>query len=537
MTIGRFNITICLCILSTICCLGQGEKEVYTNPILFSDYSDPDVVRVGEDYYMTASSFNCVPGLPILHSTDLANWSLVNYAIPRLSPDSTFSIPQHGNGVWAPCIRYHDGWFYIFYGDPDFGIFMTKSKKPKEDWTIPHLVHQAKGWIDPSPYWDEDGKAYLVHAFAGSRASIKSILVMHEMAPDGSALLTDGVMVFDGAKKHPTIEGPKLYKKGDYYYIFAPSGGVTYGWQDVLRSKDIYGPYEVKKVMHTGDTDINGPHQGGWVQSSEGDYWFYHFQDKGPWGRIVHVQPMKWNNGWPLIGIDTDGDGIGEPVTENKFPNANKESISSPFNRDNFDSTTLSPEWQWHANPKEEWAFIYGGMSQLRLYAVEQDPSVENLWNAGNLLLQKFQGPAFTATTLFTFHPARKKSPDEKVGLLIMGLDYSYVALSNEDGRLSLEQVICNDAEQGTGEKVISSLPFDSYRAYLRVSVNEAAKCQFSYSVDGQSYTLFGKPFQAKRGKWIGAKVGIFSTRQGKTNDAGYTDVDYFEMASYKKKQ
>lgn len=153
--------------------LGNGY---YQNPIIHADYSDPDIVRVGEDFYMTASSFNCSPGLPILHSKDLIHWGIVNYAFDRQLPDATFSTPQHGNGVWAPAIRYHDGFYYIFYGDPDFGIYMTKTTDPKSDWSVPQLIAEAKGWIDPCPLWDEDGKAYLVHAFAGSRASFKSVV-------------------------------------------------------------------------------------------------------------------------------------------------------------------------------------------------------------------------------------------------------------------------------------------------------------------------------------------------------------------------
>ena len=280
----------------------------YTNPILHSDFSDPDLCKAGNEFYLTASSFNCVPGLPILHSTDLVNWEIIGYALPELY-DTVFNRPQHGNGVWAPSIRYHNNEFYIYWGDPDLGIYMVKAEKPEGPWSNPHLVHAAKGWIDPCPFWDEDGKAYLVHAFAGSRAGIKNILVMHEMGTDGYTINPTPVLVFDGHKNHPTIEGPKLYKRNGHYYIFAPAGGVKTGWQTVLRSNNIFGAYEEKIELHQGNTNINGPHQGGYVELDSGESWFVHFQDKDAYGRIVHLQPVQWVNNWPLMGIYINYDG------------------------------------------------------------------------------------------------------------------------------------------------------------------------------------------------------------------------------------
>jgi beta-xylosidase len=303
----------------------------YTNPIIHADYSDPDVIRVGNDFYLTASSFNCIPGLPILHSTDLVNWELIGYAVEKLPPFDVFNKLQHGNGVWAPSIRFHNGEFFIYWGDPDFGIYVIKATKPEGPWSPPHLVQPAKGWIDPCPFWDDNGKAYFVHAFAGSRAGIKNILVINELSPDGMSLNEKSTLVFDGNLNHPTIEGPKLYKRNGYYYIFAPAGGVKPGWQLVLRSKNIYGPYEEKIVMHQGNTLINGPHQGGYVELKSGESWFIHFQDKYAYGRILHLQPVTWVNDWPLIGIDQNNDGIGEPVINYKKPNVGKSCKSKPY--------------------------------------------------------------------------------------------------------------------------------------------------------------------------------------------------------------
>jgi beta-xylosidase len=266
----------------------------YKNPVLHADYSDPDVVRVGDDFYLAASSFNAAPGLPILHSKDLVNWELLAYALKEQPPADVYSKPQHGKGVWAPAIRYHNGQLYIYYADPDYGIYMVKARNAAGPWSPPLLVKAAKGWIDPCPLWDDDGSAYLVNAMAASRSGIKSILVVSRMSADGTRLLDDGILVFDGHDKNPTIEGPKFYKRNGYYYIFAPAGGVETGWQLALRSRNVYGPYEPRVVLAQGKTQINGPHQGGWVETLPGQPWFIHFQDKGAYGRVVHLQPVRW---------------------------------------------------------------------------------------------------------------------------------------------------------------------------------------------------------------------------------------------------
>lgn len=239
----------------------QSDKGdgTYQNPILYADYSDPDAIRVGDDYYLIASSFNKVPGLPILHSKDLVNWKLIGYALNKLVPYNHFKTVQHGNGVWAPAIRYHNNEFYIYYPDPDFGIYLVKAKSINGPWSEPLLVQEGKGLIDPCPFWDDNGKAYLVHAFAGSRAGIKSILVIKEMNAAGNQIIGGGQIVYDGHKDDPTIEGPKMYKRNGYYYLFAPAGGVSTGWQTVLRSKTVFGPYERRVVMDQGQSAINGP--------------------------------------------------------------------------------------------------------------------------------------------------------------------------------------------------------------------------------------------------------------------------------------
>lgn len=507
--------------------LGNGT---YKNPILHADYSDPDICKVGDDFYMTASSFNASPGLPILHSKDLVNWTLIGYALDRQKPDDHFSKPQHGNGVWAPAIRYHNGEFYIYYGDPDFGIYMLKTKDPYGPWEEPVLIQEGKGLIDPCPIWDEDGKAYLVHAFAGSRAGIKSILSVSEMSPDGTKLLDKGTIVFDGHEGHPTVEGPKFYKRNGYYYIFAPAGGVSTGWQLVLRSKNIYGPYEERIVMDQGKTAINGPHQGGYVELASGESWFVHFQDKEAYGRIVHLQPMKWNKDWPVIGEDKDGDGKGQPVMVHKKPDVGKTyPKATPPDSDEFNSNELGLQWQWHANPKVTWAFTHATVGALRLYTDQIPEGAKNYWEVPNLLLQKFPAEEFKATTKLKFYP-NEKLKEERTGLIVMGEDYAHISLVSKEDGLYLAYTEVKKAHKGTPEKEQIITKLKGNEVYFRVTISKDAVCQFAYSENGKKFKEVGDKFTAVPGRWIGAKVGIFATRQDKINDAGYADYDWFRV-------
>ncbi|WP_257669152.1 glycoside hydrolase family 43 protein [Parapedobacter tibetensis] len=504
----------------------------YRNPILYADYSDPDVVRVGEDYYMTASSFDAIPGLPILHSKDLVNWTIVGHALRRQPPFDHFSKTQHGNGVWAPSIRYHNGEYYIFWGDPDFGIYRVKSKDPTCEWEAPVLLESGKGLIDVCPFWDDDGRAYIAHAYAGSRAGIKSVIAVKRINADATHTLDEGVIVYDGHELDPTIEGPKFYKRNGYYYIFAPGGGVATGWQTVLRSKDIYGPYERRMVMHQGSTDINGPHQGGWVDTQTDEDWFIHFQDKGVYGRVVHLQPMAWKDGWPLIGTDKDGKGYGEPVQTFKKPDVGHTyPISTPAESDEFNDIHLGKQWQWQANPQATWSFCYPEKGVLRLYAQQVPEGSRNLYETPNVLMQKFPAPIFTATTKIEFAPHPDKLLGEKAGLVVMGRSYAALYVRKDEGGLSLVQGIADGAEKGNSEKETIITKLESGALYLRVQVGEGGLCRFYYSTDDTEYREAGVSFQAVEGHWIGAKVGLFCTRANTINDAGWLDVDWFRIS------
>ncbi len=551
-------------LLGTVAMTAAAQRaKTYTNPIIHADYSDPDVCRVGNDFYMTASSFNCFPGLQILHSTDLVHWEFIAAALNTYPFDNT--KVEHGNGMWAPAIRYHNGEFYIYCGDPDRGVFMIKSEKIEGPWSEPVWVWEGKGYIDPCPFWDEDGKAYLSHGCAGSRAGVKSVLFVAPMSEDGTRLTGLSRIVYDGHKTQPTIEGTKFYKRNGYYYIFSPAGGVPTGWQVVLRAKNPFGPYEERVVMAQGTTNINGPHQGAWIETEQGEDWFIHFQDKNAYGLILHLQPMTWVEDWPVIGEDKDGDGVGEPVTRYPMPNLPSCDTFKPATSDEFTSNEIGLQWQWQAMPSAYWSYADATEGLLKLYSVEQPEDFHNLMDCKNLLLQKFPAADFTVTAKVAFIPnPQLEEKGEACGLIIAGQEYSALKLVNTEEGIVLQKVLCVDALEGTSESVEASLALESValptpysdrymsttvppvaplayeraEVYLRVKVKatphkgdvDDAVCTFSYSLDGRKFIPIGEKFTAVQGKWIGAKFGFFCTRTAPKNDSGWMEIDWIRV-------
>ncbi len=512
----------------------QGDGT-YRNPVLHADYSDPDVVRVGADYWMTSSSFNHTPGLPILHSRDLVNWTLVNHALPTQVPVEHFKTPRHGEGVWAPAIRHHAGKFWIFYPDPDFGIYVITADDPRGKWSEPFLLKGGRGLIDPCPLWDEDGRAWVVHGWAKSRAGINNRLTLHEMSPDGTRLLDEGLVVID-ADQMPgwrTLEGPKLYKRDGYYYIFAPAGGVAEGYQAVFRARDIRGPYESRVVLEQGATPVNGPHQGAWVDTPSGQHWFFHFQELPAHGRVVHLQPMRWRaDGWPVMGTDANDDGTGEPVLTHAKPDLPPQPAAVPATSDEFPGGRPGLQWQWQGNPEPGWIVRREANTRgLRLRAAPA-PSADSLWMATNLLMQKFPAPGFSAETTLLLKAG--DASGAQAGLLVFGYDYGWIGLrARPDGGQELVQVSCARADKGGTETVVASLPWPAGRPVaLRVKVEADLSCRFFFRADeaGASapFASLGKPFTASSSRWVGAKVGLFcGSKPGAAAD-GYADFGSF---------
>ena len=519
---------------------GKNGDGTYTNPVINADYSDPDVCvgASGEDYYLTASSFQCVPGLPILHSKDLVNWEIINYALGNLYEGDEallehFSSPRHGAGVWAPSIRYHAGWYYIYWGDPDFGVYMVKTQNPAGKWEAPVCVIKGQGYIDTTPLWDEDGRCYLVNGWANSRSKFASVLTVRELSADGTRAIGQPVIVFDGnGTENRTCEGPKFYKRDGWYWIMCPAGGVPTGFQLAMRSKSPYGPYEHKIVLAQGKTTINGPHQGGWVHTKYGEDWFLHFQDKEAYGRVVHLNPVDWSTGWPIMGKK------GEPVTTYKKPKSSSTLVVNPVESDEFNSNKLGLQWQWHANYDEKFG-MPTAFGAYRIYNYKLSDHFVNFWEVPNLLLQKTPADKFTATTKISF---TSKAEGQMGGLIMMGLDYSALVVKRVGKQFQLLQLTCKAADKGTPqtEQLIATLkptaedkidykPAIHMDIYLRLSVDNS-KLKFAYSLDGKKFKSCGTEFQMREGKWIGAKFGYVSVDDNAKSDRGNLDADWIRV-------
>ena len=427
---------------------------------------------------------------------------------------------------------------------------------------------------DMTLYVDDDGKAYLSHGCAGSRAGVKSVLFVAPMSADGTRVTGPSRIVYDGHENQPTIEGTKFYKRNGYYYIMSPAGGVKYGWQVELRSRSPYGPYEEYVGMAQGKTKINGPHQGAWVDTQNGEHWFLHFQDKHAYGRVVHLQPAQWRDDWLVIGNDADGDGCGDPVSVWKKPNLPSSGNFQPLEDDDFDTVDLGLQWQFEGPYSHYWYFCDANKSKLRLYGIEQPEGFRNLSDLQNALLQKFPTENFTATAKIRFMPnPASKTHVEEGGFIIKGTDYAAVRIvttavpdvstslsTTSKTEAKLQYVVCNKAFSGGKENIITEVPlpltqlpkpytqkyavddipqprFATPDIYVRVTVRSTgvandikSHARFEYSLDGKTFKSLGTPFEVKEGRWIGAKLGFYNTRPDKSNDGAFLDIDWIHF-------
>jgi beta-xylosidase len=531
----------------------------YVNPILAGDYSDPDVVRIGEDYYLTASSFANVPGLPVLHSRDLVNWTLVGHALTRL-PQAHHDVPRRGGGVWAPAIRHHDGLFRIFWGDPDFGIYTVTAEDPAGPWSDPILVDNPGGAIDPAPFWDDDGQGWIVYSYAKSRSGKINLVALKQLDDSGTRavgeerIIVDGdtlaqVETSDGPKTWVVIEGGKLYKRDGWYWLFAPAGGVKGGWQGVFRARDIAGPYEARNVLDQGDTPVNGPHQGGWVDTPQGEHWFVHFSDADAYGRRVHLQPMTWNaDGWPLIGAPQPGTHRGQPVLTHAKPALPTQPATAPVVDDSFEDG-FHLGWQWQSNPAAD-CHDASAKGVLRLKSAS---SPANLWEAGHVLSQKLPGMTFSATATLDFAPV---AIGERAGLTLFGASYGWIGLEHTADGTRLVQVTREDAAgQGEARSVVAegaidgpvqlrvdvapvevavAPPADPTRYWPSMERAHHARAQFHYSLDGDTWTALGDPVNVLPGRWVGSQLGLFAQSPAGTPAFTATRVGHADFVDFR---
>ena len=489
-------------------------KMRYQNPIILSDYSDPDVIKYKNTYYMIASSFNHTPGIPVLKSRNLVDWKLIGHVLDKL-PFERFENVNHGDGAWAPSLRYHNGLFYAVIPFPDEGVYVCSTPDiDKGMWSQPWCLIQGKGIIDPCPIWVED-KCYLAVAFAKSRVGFNSVIAIYEVSPDlKNNISKDYKIVYDGHDSNPTIEGPKFYYKNNYFYLMCPAGSVKTGWQTALRSKSIYGPYESKIVMMQNDTDVNGPHQGALVSVDKKHDVFIHFQDMEVYGRVVHLQPVTWINDWPICGNVKDELLAGSPVKEGEYFINTKSNYKIGLS-DKFDNDKLSLIWQTPANKKDGWYELHNG---LKLNCVFHNFRAHQALNkTPNLFLTKIGLKSFKIETLIEINLF---NDGDEIGLCYMGEQYQYVCIRRINGENHLQ------VKQGFFNQDNDIVLFDC------VYKNNIVKLQLKFQYPGFYQLGFNdillKPkYEACPGRWIGGKTGIYAKG---LKSGGYAKFKYYKV-------
>jgi beta-xylosidase len=541
---------------------GDQGDGTFRNPILAGDYSDPDPIRVGKDYYMASSTFACSPGVTILHSRDLVNWETIGAAFadltviePRFNWDR---MDRYTKGIYAPSLRYHDGRFWVFVNSYDEGFYCCTATNPTGPWKVTQIVDKnrkplrAGGWTDPCPFWDDNGKAYL----ASSRPGKVWFGYLFEMTPDGTQLLdadTDKMNVADVQYAYPeggtlyspfySTEGNKIYKRNGYYYLIHIeflNGGNGMGTY-VFRSKNIYGTkadgtpgkpgdigtYEIFKFGPVGPTDADQkiPGQGGLVDTPD-DRWFWmaQFNNSGSDGRRPTLIPVTWIDDWPVPGVnikDKQGDfawHLPKPIQGSP--------VKFPFCSDNFDKPALNPCWLWNHQPRAEKWSLKERSGFLRLHAFKPagqtgpDEPV-NFFKVGNVINQRHFRSELTQTTFKLDLSGMADGQEAGIAHFNGGRDYASLGVSQKGEIRTLKYE--ENGKQITGPE----LPKGTSVIWMRSTVKMDDVNAFEYSFNGEIYTTFGGGYVLKTAGWRGDMVGTYTFNR--LGEAGYLDVDSFQ--------
>ncbi len=489
----------------------------FTNPILWGDWPDPDVIRVGEDFYMVTTSMHYVPGCPILKSKDLVNWEMAGYAVDRYDEDPRYDMEGgqlYLNGSWASCIRHHDGKFYVFFCTPygwgrDTGHFsVCEAERPEGPWTrtiFPEYMY------DPGVLIDDDGRIYVVHG--------QHHLYVTELEADMKSVKGEPTLIWDktvsdlSGTRTGGMEGSHVYKKDGMYYVTCPAGG-TEGWQMCLRSDNIFGPYESKVIM---DDSIsyppNGLHQGGMVELENGDWWFVIMQDRGPIGRSVNLVPVSWEDGWPMLGA-----GGKDVVTYRKPDVGNVYPAKTPATSDEFNSSVPGLQWQWNHNPDNASWSMSERKGHLRLKAGK----ATTLKDARNTLTQRVAGPESEATVELDISGLKDGNI---AGFGIFEFPYAFVGVRQEDGRR--EVVMVND-----GETIETGGRFQGKKIWLRAhATDDGFAASFSYSRDGRKFIPIGNTLEMGLGlPWTANRFALFNYSLTDEGKGGVADFNWFRL-------
>lgn len=495
----------------------QGNGR-YRNPVLPADYSDLDAIRVGDDYYAITSSFQYSPGMAILHSRDLVNWETVGHAVPdltRISPELNWDrMNRYGRGIWAGAIRHHAGRYWIYFGTPEEGYFMTSAARPEGPWAPLHQVLAEPGWDDCAPFWDDDGKGY----FIGTHFSDGYKIHLWELSPDNKQLIAGSDQVIYQAKGS---EANKLYKfNGSYYHFFSEVQGDTRVMM-MRRAASIRGPWSDKRQLMHGDRAAMEPNQGAIIQGPDRHWYFFTHHGSGDWaGRAASLLPVHWIDGWPVIG-QPDQAGIGTMVWEGAMP-ATGAQRSFPQGGDNFSSRALAPVWEWNYQPRADKWSLSARPGFLRLHAFAGLDG-GNLLKVGNVLTQRVvrsEAQSFTARmelkgmangqhaglVHFTAQP-RAANPAESsasAGIVMAG-GKRYLEISRDGSYTRLQR-----------------WPQDAI--WLRSSWGFDGKSTLAVSADGQRFQPVLAGFPLTWGAYRGSRTGLFSYNPAA--ERGYVDID-----------
>lgn len=490
----------------------------FTNPIMWGDWPDPDVIRVGDDFYMVSTSMHYVPGCPIAKSKDLVNWEMAGYAVERYDEDPRYDLKGGNlylNGSWASSIRFHNGKFYVFFCTPygwgtETGHFsVCEAEKPEGPWKrtiFPDYLY------DPGVLFDDDGKIYVVHG--------QNTLYVSELNADLKSVKGDPVEIWNKAvynadqKRSAGMEGSHVYKINGMYYITCPAGG-TEGWQVCLRSKSIYGPFEHKVIASDNSSyPPNGLHQGGMVQLKNGDWWFIIMQDRGPLGRVPHLLPVTWEDGWPMLGANAR-----DAIIYSK-PNVGKNhKIKAPATTDEFNNRRLGLQWQWNHNPDNEKWSLTEKTGYLRLKASR----ATDLKSARNTLTQRVQGPNSTGTVEIDVSGLKDGNI---AGFGIFQFPYAYVAVQQEKGERKV--VMCNDGK--IIETAIEDLEQDKIWIRARATDKDFT-AHFYYSLDGANFIPIGNTLTMDLGLcFTGNRFALFNFSTTEEGINGQADFNWFRF-------
>lgn len=491
---------------------GDQGDGTYHNPVLPADYSDIDCIRVGSDYYAISSTFQFSPGVVILHSKDLVNWSILGHVVSDLTqigPELNWDrMNRYGKGVWAGSIRYHRKKFWVYFGTPDEGYFMSTAANPAGPWEPLHQVLKSDGWDDCSPFWDNDGQGYLVGT--NFRDNYKTYLF--KLTYDGRQIVKDsGRVINEGSRR----EANKLYKfNGAYYHFFSEHEPSKGRYVMMQRSKNINGPYaEVKQLSHA-QRQVMEPNQGGIVQTERGEWYFFTHHGTGAWeGRAASLIPVNWIDGWPILG-KVGLDGIGTMVWSGKKPVPGRP-IETPQSSDEFNRTRLPPQWEWNYQPRAgKWSLTERpGFLRLRAF---QPLKRGDLMAAGNTLTQRSMR---TRENVVTVPLDLGGMADGQVaGLSHFARDYATLGV-RQTGEMRILEFTHN-------QTVTPGPHLPARRVWLRSTWGLDGRSRFSYSVDGRNFTAFGDTYQLTWGRYRGDRIGIYTYND--KGEQGYVDIDWF---------